>query len=440
MNAPGGNTVTTAEHAVSMMLALARHIPQASASIRDGKWEKKRFMGVEISGKTLGIIGLGHIGRVVASRAKGLDMRVIAADPYVTEEAAEALGVELLPLDTVFSQADFISLHVPRLEETRNLIREETIRKMKAGVRIINCARGEVVNLEDLHGALNDGHVAGAAIDVYPQEPPDASWPILKHPSVIFTPHLGASTGEAQQKVAEMIARQMVSFLINGVITNAVNFPSVSSDVMRQLEPHLNLAESMGAIMGQVVREPSDIAITYSGGVTNFDTRVLTHAALKGFLSCFTDRPVNYVNAPAFARDKGLRIEETTRQTMEDYTNLIQMKLLGYEGELNEIWGTIFAKKYQRIVRLGQMNIDALPEGPMLLIQNHDRPGVIGNIGTTLARHGINIARFHLGRREGRALCMVNLDTPIEDSVIEEIRALPNILTAYRISLDTRFN
>jgi len=237
MNAPGGNTVTTGEHAISLMLALARNIPQATASIRDGKWEKKKFMGVEIEGKSLGIIGLGQIGRVVASRAQGLGMKVIAADPYITREAASSMGVELVLLDDLLSRADFITLHVPRLEETKNLIRKETIEKMKPGVRIINCARGEVVNVDDLYEALMGGHVAGAGLDVFPQEPPDFALPIFQHPNVIFTPHLGASTGEAQEKVAAMIARQMVSYLIDGVITNAVNFPSISMEVMDQLRP-----------------------------------------------------------------------------------------------------------------------------------------------------------------------------------------------------------
>lgn len=435
MNAPGGNTVTTAEHAVSLMLSLARQIPQATASIRDGKWEKKKFMGIELTGKTLGIIGLGQIGRVVAARARGLEMRVIASDPYVTAEAAVAVGVELVPLDHLLGQSDFITLHVPRLDETKNLIRKETLQKMKRGVRIINCARGEVVNLVDLHEALVSGQVAGAALDVFPSEPPDPSWPILSHPNVVFTPHLGASTDEAQQKVAEMIARQMVGYLIHGVITNAVNFPSVPPDVLSKLRQHLTLAERMGGLMGQLSRETADISITYSGYVTEFDTRVLTHAVLKGFLGVFTDKPVNYVNAPALAKDKGISFDETVSQSTQDYTNLIRVRLGSRKGDLNEIWGTVFAKKYQRIVKLGQIFMDAIPEGAMLVIENHDRPGVIGNVGTTLARHGINIARFHLGRREDRALCMVNIDTEAPEAVVEEIRALPNVIAAYKILL-----
>lgn len=437
MNAPGGNTVTTAEHAISHLLALARHIPQATASIRAGKWEKKKFMGVEITGKILGVIGLGQIGRVVASRARGLNMRVIASDPFVTEEAAKALGVELVSMDEAFARSDFITLHVPRLDETKNLIRKETIETMKAGVRIINCSRGEVVNLDDLYEALQSGQVAGAALDVFPQEPPDASWPILQHENVILSPHLGASTGEAQENVAEMIARQMVDYLVNGVIINAVNFPSISREIMEQLSPHLNLAERMGSLMGQLNRHPGNINITYSGEVALLDTRPLTHAVLKGFLSSFTDQPVNYVSAPARAKEKGIKVEETVSQETHDYMSLIKVKLSGQEGDLDEVWGTIFGKKYPRIVKLGMVYMDAIPEGSVLVIQNHDKTGVIGNIGTTLAEHKLNIGRFQLGRHNDKALCLVNIDTPADNDVVEKIKAIPNIISVRQIHLDS---
>lgn len=435
MNAPGGNTVTTAEHALSMMLSLARHIPQATASIKSGAWEKKRFMGTEIAGKILGIVGLGHIGRVVASRAQGLEMKVLASDPYVTKDAAASLGVELVSLDELLSRSDFITLHVPKLEETKNLIRKETIEKMKKGVRIINCARGEVVNIDDLNEALVSGKVAGAALDVFPQEPPDFSHPLFSNPNAIFTPHLGASTDEAQDKVAEMIARQMVSYLLDGIITNAVNFPSIPMEQMGPMRPYLMLAERLGSMMGQVSRQASYISVTYSGAAAGFDTRVLTHAVLKGFLGAFTDTPVNYVNAPLRAKVKGIKVEETVTQQTEDYTNLIKVNLPGVKGALNEAWGTIFAKRYQRIIRLGQIYVDAIPEGAMLIIENEDRPGVIGSIGGLLAGKGVNIGRFHLGRREGKAICMVNLDTPVDQKAIEEIRRLPNIISVNYVTL-----
>ncbi|MFH2218549.1 MAG: phosphoglycerate dehydrogenase [Pseudomonadota bacterium] len=435
MNTPDGNTVTTAEHAISLMLALARNIPQGTASIREGKWEKKKLAGIEITGKTLGIVGLGHIGRVVASRAKGLKMNVVASDPFVSQEAAKALEVELLPLDDLLACSDLISLHVPRLKETVGMIDASAIQKMKPGVRIINCARGEIVNLDDLHAAILSGHVAGAALDVFPQEPPDPALPILQLPNVIFTPHLGASTGEAQLKVAEMIAKQMAGYLIEGIIANAVNFPSLSMEVMDQLRLYLDLAEKMGSLMGQLVRKIHDITISYSGDVAVLDTRPLTHAVLKGLLGSFSDTPVNYVNAPALAREKGIHVNETRSQEKDHFSSLIKVKLEDHPGEPDEIWGTIFEKEYPRIVRIGEVYLDAIPEGWMIVIENVDRPGVIGNVGTTLGQHNINIGRFQLGRREDRAVCLVNIDTPADEHVIERLLSLPNILTVRQVHL-----
>ena len=435
MNAPGGNTVTTAEHTISLMLALARNIPQGTASLREGKWEKKKLPGVEITGKTLGIIGLGHIGRVVADRAKGLKMKVIAADPYVSKEAAKSLEVELVPLEDLLARSDFITLHVPRLKETANMIDAATIDKMKPGVRVINCSRGEIVKLDDLYRAILSGHVAGAALDVFPQEPPDPSLPILQQPNVIFTPHLGASTGEAQLKVANMIAHQIAAYLVDGIITNAVNFPSVSMEIMDQLRPHLDLAEKMGSLMGQLVRKVHDITISYSGSVSRLDTRPLTHAVLKGLLGSFTDTPVNYVNAPSLAQEKGIHVRETISRTTYDFTSLIRVKLEDHKEGIDEIWGTIYENKYPRLVRIGEIYLDAIPEGWMIVINNFDKPGVIGNLGTTLGRHNINIGRFQLGRRGERALCLVNIDTPADEKVIEEIKSLPNIISVRQVHL-----
>jgi D-3-phosphoglycerate dehydrogenase / 2-oxoglutarate reductase len=435
MNAPGGNTITTAEHTISLMLALARNIPQGTASLREGKWEKKKLAGVEITGKTLGIIGLGHIGRIVADRAKGLKMNVIAADPYVSKEAAKTLEVELVPLDELLTRSDFITLHVPRLQETTGMINSATINKMKPGVRLINCSRGEIVNIEDLYQAVSSGHIAGAALDVFPEEPPNSDLPILQHPNVIFTPHLGASTGEAQVKVADMISKQIAAYLIDGIITNAVNFPSLPMEMMNQLGPHLDLTEKMGSLMGQLVRKIHDITISYSGSVANLDTRPLTHAALKGLLGSFTDTPVNYVNAPALARDKGIHVHETISSAKHDFTSLIRIKLEGHEGEIDEIWGTIYENKYPRLVKIGEIYLDAIPEGWMIIIMNVDKPGVIGNVGTTLGRYNINIGRFQLGRRGDRAICLVNIDTPADETVLEELGTLPNIISVRQVHL-----
>jgi D-3-phosphoglycerate dehydrogenase len=435
MNAPGGNTVTTAEHTVSLMLALARNIPQATASIRAGKWDKKNLIGVEVSGKTLGVVGFGNIGRVVAERAIGLKMKVIAADPFVSKKAVSDLEVELVDLDDLLVRSDFISLHVPRLKETLNMINAETILKMKPGVKIINCSRGEVVQLNDLYDAVLSGHVAGVALDVFPAEPPDPSLPILQHPNVIFTPHLGASTGEAQVKVADMIANQIAAYLLRGIITNAVNFPSLSLEVMSQIRPYLDLAEKMGSLMGQLATKVHDVTINYSGDLISLDTRPLAHAIIKGFLGAFTDQPVNYVNALEIAKEKGIHVSSTRSESKDDFSSLIRVRLEGQEEELNDIWGTIYEKKYPRLVRIGEIYLDAIPEGSMIVIQNFDRPGVIGNVGTTLGRHNINIGRFQLGRRDDRALCMVNIDTPAGEDVIKAIQSLPNIISVRQVHL-----
>jgi D-3-phosphoglycerate dehydrogenase len=436
MNAPGGNTITTAEHAISLMLSLSRNIPQATASIREGKWEKKALSGVEITGKTLGVIGLGQIGKIVANRARGLEMKVIAADPFISQEAARELEVELVSIDDLFARSDFITLHVPRLKETTGMINKDTINKMKKGVRLINCSRGEIVNIEDLHNAIVAGHVAGAALDVFPTEPPDTSLSIFQLPQVIFTPHLGASTGEAQIKVAEMIANQMAEYLINDIISNAVNVPSISKESLDQIHPYLQLAEKMGSLMGQLERKIHDITLTYNGQIAKLDTQLLTHAALKGLLGSFADTPVNYINALTLAKERGIKVSKTISEDNDDFAGVIKVKLEGRENGPNEVWGTIFGRKDPRLVRLGEIYMDAIPQGSMIIIQNIDKPGVIGNIGTTLGKHNVNIGRFHLGRRDEKALCMVNIDSPAEDVVIEELKALPNIISVKQVHLN----
>lgn len=436
MNAPGGNTVTTAEHAISLMLALARNIPQGTSSIKEGKWEKKQLSGVEITGKTLGIVGLGQIGQIVAQRAKGLMMNVITSDPYISSEAASKLNVERVSFDELLKRSDFITLHVPKLKETTGMIDYDTMKKMKKGVRIINCSRGEVVQLADLEKALEEEHVAGAALDVFPKEPPGNEFSVIQHPRVILTPHLGASTGEAQDKVAEMIANQMSAYLLSGVITNAVNFPSVSKSVMDQLRVHLQLAEKMGALMGQLTRKISDITITYTGQLAKLETKPLTHAILKGFLAAFSHQGINYVNAPSLAAEKGISVKEAISDERHDFSNLIKIKLEGQKEGTDEIWGTVFSQSYPRIVKLGKIYMDAIPEGSMIILENYDKPGVIGNLGTLLGKYDINIGRFQLGRRDDKALCMVNIDATAPDEVIEEILSLPNIISVKQVQLD----
>ena len=345
------------------------------------------------------------------------------------------MGVRLVDQEELLARSDFITLHVPRLKETENFINADTLAKMKPGARLINCSRGEVVNLDDLHAAVSSGHLAGAALDVFPKEPPDPGLAVLSHPNIIFTPHLGASTGEAQVNVARMIAEQMSAYLLDGVITNAVNFPSVSMEEMAQLRPHLNLAEKMGSLIGQLVGAVHDVTITYSGEISRLSTRPVTHALLKGLLGAYTHNPINYVNARAIALDKGMRIRETTDQSPEDFSSLIKLKIEGAESSPNEIWGTIYEKKYPRLVRMGDVYLDAIPEGSMIVIENIDKPGVIGHVGTTLGRHNVNIGRFQLGRRDDRAVCLVNIDSPANEKALEEIKSLPVILSVRQVDL-----
>jgi D-3-phosphoglycerate dehydrogenase len=435
MNTPGGNAVAAAEHTLSLMLALARNIPQANASMKSGKWDKSRFMGIEVCDKVLGVIGLGNIGRIVAERALGLKMKVISYDPFITTDAAAKLGIEMVDIDTLLAHSDFITIHTPRTDETKNLIRKDTITKMKHGVRIINCARGGIVNEADLLEGLESGKIAGAALDVFEKEPPEPS-PLFELPNVILTPHLGASTDEAQVNVSVAIARQMVEFLLTGTITNAVNFPSLSKEALQQIQPYLNLAERMGKLTGQLLKQVRNITVEYSGEVTDLETRPITLAVLKGLLTSFLDVPVNYVSAQALARERGINVQETTSFQSLDFTSLITLKVKDGKPEVQEISGTLFGKNDPRIVYVDGIYLDAIPEGAMLIIHNHDRPGVIGNIGTTLGKNNINIGRFQLGRKGGEALCMVNIDAPASEQVLEDLHGLPNIISVRQVRLD----
>jgi len=435
MNTPGGNAVTTAEHALSLLLSLARKIPQAYHSMKEKKWEKNKFTGVEVMGKTLGVVGLGNIGSVVADRAVGLKMKVIAYDPFVTAEVAAKLGVEMVSLDELYARSDFITLHVPKTEETKNMLRAETFAKMKNGVRIINASRGGIVNEKDLIEAIKSKKVAGAALDVFEKEPPEFAGELWEMEEVIFTPHLGASTGEALVNVSVAIARQMVDYLLSGIITNAVNFPSVSKELLVQLSPYINLAERMGRLAGQLSTSAHGVDIEYSGEVAELNTKPVTHALLKGLLESFKDEPVNYVSAPAMAKAKGMAVREMTSHESGDYRTLIKLTIRNQEPEVSEISGTIFGKNDPRIVQIGKVSLDASPSGYVLVIRNHDKPGVIGNIGSLLARFGVNIGRFQLGREAGLALSMVNVDQVVPDQVVDEIRRLPNIISVKQVNL-----
>ena len=437
MNTPGGNTITTAEHAISMMLALSRKIPQATASMKSKKWEKSKFMGSEIYNKTLGIMGIGSIGSVVADRARGLKMNVLAHDPFLSPERAEKLGVELANLDDLLKRSDYITIHVPKSKETINLVNKELFSKMKDGVFLINCARGGIVNEKDLCDAIKSGKVAGAALDVFEKEPPDSDNPLLDLDEVICTPHLGASTEEAQEKVAVAIAEQMVDYLLNGTIMNAVNVPSVDSEILATIRPYLELAERLGSFQGQVVSGGLEqVSIEYSGEVAALAIAPITVSLLKGLLYSILKEDVNYVNAPVIAKDRGIKVIESTTNESEDFTSLITLKVKTSKEE-RLVAGTIFGKSDPWIVQVDQFRIEAVPDKYMFLFHTHDRPGVIGNIGTSLAKHSINISRMQFGREkvEGKSLLLLSTDGSVSSEITEQLRGLPHVISLDSIEI-----
>lgn len=437
MNTPEANAITTAEHTIALMFSLVRKIPQAHLSVKSGLWEREKFKGKEIFGKTLGIIGLGNIGRLVAERAIGLKMKVIAYDPFLTQEAAVKMGVELVSFNELLEMADIITIHTPLTPETKNLIRKETFLRMKKGVIIINCARGGIVNEQDLYEAVKSGIVGEAALDVFEKEPPGMDNPLLKLDEVVFTPHLGASTEEAQTKVSVAIAEQIVDFFINGAVRNAVNMPSISFELLKIMKPYIVLAEKLGSLQGQLCRSGvEEINIEYSGEVAGFDVAPLTIAALKGFLAPIMDITVNYVNAPFVARERGIRVIESKSSRSEDFTSLISIKVKTNIDE-KHVSGTIFGREEPRFVRVNGFSLDVIPQGYLLISENYDKPGFIGAMGSLLGKRGVNIARMHLGRESvgGRAIAFINVDSPIPSGVMEEISALPNIISVTQVVL-----
>jgi D-3-phosphoglycerate dehydrogenase len=437
MNTPTGNVVTTAEHALAMMMALARKIPQATASMKAGKWEKNRFEGVELYEKTLGLLGIGNIGSIVARRAAGLGMKVVAYDPFISAERAAQLGVKLVDLDALFARADFISLHVPRTEQTRNLFRAENFAKMKKGVRIVNCARGGVVNEADLVAAIKSGQVAGAALDVFEKEPLDPASPLLATDEVILTPHLGASTAEAQVNVATEVARQAVDYLAKGIVRNAVNMPSVDPETLAKIGPFLELSARMGRFLGQLGEgRMEEVRIEYAGELAGADTRPLTASFLEGLLRPILKEMVNIVNAPLMAKERGIKVTESTTTETGDFTSLITVTLKTDQAT-RVISGTLFARKHPRIVRVEGYELELVPDGNLLVFANDDQPGVIGRIGTLLGESGVNIAGMQLGRKEARttALAFLTVDGPVPEKVVAAIRALPFIKRVLQMEL-----
>jgi len=440
MNTPGGSNVTTAEHAIALLLALARNIPQAAAAVRAGEWPRSTWLGTEVCNKVLGIIGLGNIGTIVAERAVGLRMKVIAYDPFVTPEAAARLRVELVSLDQLFPRADFITIHTPLTAETRGLVGRESIARMKRGVRIINCARGGIVDETALADAIRDGQVAGAALDVFEQEPPPRDHPLRTVDQVIATPHLGASTAEAQVNVAVAIAQQVADFLTSGTINNAVNAPSLTPEVLQVLRPYLRLAEKLGSLAAQLAPgPPQEVSIQAAGEVAERELQALGTAVLRGLLDQLIDLDVtysvNYVNAPTIARDRGIRVLQARAQA-SDYANAITVEVKR-AGGTTRVQGAVFAADTVRLTGIGTFRMEAVPEGYILLLHNRDVPGVVGRVGTLLGENAINIAGLQLGRESigGMALSLFHVDDPVPPAVLAKLRTLPQVVSAELLRL-----
>ncbi|MFO1090441.1 MAG: phosphoglycerate dehydrogenase [Hyphomicrobiales bacterium] len=431
MNTPLGNAVTTAEHAISMMLALARQIPQADASTKAGKWEKNRFMGVELAGKTLGVIGCGNIGSIVADRAHGLKMKVIAFDPFLSPERAVEIGVDKVELDELLKRADFISLHTPLTDKTRNIIDASAINRMRRGVRIINCARGGLVDELALAAALQSGHVAGAALDVFETEPATDS-PLFGLDTVVCTPHLGASTSEAQEKVAIQIAEQMADYLTTGAVTNALNMPSITAEEAPRLKPFVALVERLGSFAGQLTDDPvTGIRIEYAGEVGEMNTRALTSALLAGLLRPMLGSGVNMVSAPVAVRERGIKVDEVRQSPRGVYDSYVRLTVRTDQME-RSVAGTVFSDGKPRIIQIKGINMEAEFGRHMLYVTNDDKPGFIGSFGMLMGDAGINIATFHLGRDTpgGSAIALVEVDGPVPARVLNRLQALPQVRQA----------
>jgi D-3-phosphoglycerate dehydrogenase len=434
MNTPQGNALAAAEHSIGLMFAAARKIAFADRTMKQGKWEKKILTGTELSEKTLGVVGIGNIGSIVAEKAIALGMKVIAYDVYVSKEFAQSKGIELVDFDTLLKRSDFIAVHVPLTKDTKDLINKEKLAKMKKGVIIINVARGPVVNEKDLLEALESGHVAFAGLDVFDQEPPAPDNPLVLSEKTVCTPHLGASTKEAQDKVAIDIANQIVDFFQNGVIKNSVNAPSVSLEVAKQIAPYLALAEKLGTVVSVVTDFPiKEIEITYMGHIATVETKVLTQGILKSILSEQMEG-VNYVNAPLIAKSRDIKIKEAKTGEHEDFTTMLQIAVNGDKGR-NTVQGTLFGKKEPRLVKINNIYLEADLKGSMLLVYNNDKPGVIAGIGNVFFIRGINIGGMHFGRESvgGLAISLLDVDQIIEDNVIREVSTLPNIISAKQI-------
>ena len=436
VNTPEGNNITTAEHALALMVALARHVPQATASMKEGKWEKKKFQGMELFNRTLGVIGAGNIGRIVVSRAKGLGMRVVVADPFLTAEAAARMDVEQVEIDELLSRADVITVHVPKTKDTTGILNAEAFAKCKPGVLVINAARGGIVDEADLYAALDSGQVGGAGLDVFEEEPPPADHPLVSHPRVICTPHLGASTEQAQVNVSVAVAEQVRDYLLDGVVRNSINVPSISPELMAEVGPYLELGEKLGRFQGQLVESAVDqIEVEYAGDICEINVAPITIAVLRGLLER-SQTNVNMVNAPILAQEMGIKLIETKVRKPVDFASSISVRTRsGTAARLIE--GAIFHGNQPRIVRVDDFMLEAIPEGPTLLLHNHDQAGVVGTVGSILGEAGINISRMQLGLVPERqeAAMLVNVDSVPPESVLERLRGVPHMITAKLLEL-----
>jgi D-3-phosphoglycerate dehydrogenase/(S)-sulfolactate dehydrogenase len=437
MNTPGGSSVTVAELALAMILSLYRHVPSATASVKAGKWEKKRFQGREIAGKTLGVVGIGNIGSVLVDRARAMKMKVVAYDPFITQEAAAKMGATLVDLETLWLEADVVSLHVPLTEQTRHLVRAETLARMKKGAILVNCARGGIVDERAVADALASGHLGGAALDVFEKEPPPEDHPLFALDNLVCTPHIGASTEEAQSAVAVAIAEQLVAYLRDGVVQNAVNVPGLPKEILDQLAPFLPLAERLGSLAAQLAPQgPTEVVVEVAGELSSVPMRPLAARALVGILRHFLDTPVNEVNAPAIAKDRGIHVREVRSAEPHDWASLVTVLVRGGAGEAL-VAGTVYGKREARIVRVNGFRVEAVPDGHVIVCENDDAPGVVGNLGTVLGSAGVNIARISLSRLDDRsgAFSFLNVDSAPTPQLLEQLRGLPHVRSVRALRL-----
>jgi D-3-phosphoglycerate dehydrogenase len=437
VNTPEGNNVTTAEHAIALLVSLARHIPQATASMKAGKWEKKKFQGTELFNRVLGVVGAGNIGRIVVDRALGLGMKVIVADPYLSPERAAQMEVEKVELDELLSRSDAITVHVPKTKDTTGLLDRKAFAKCKKGVLVINAARGGIVDESALYEALDSGQVGGAALDVFVEEPPPQDHPLVQHPLVICTPHLGASTEQAQINVSVAVAEQVRDYLLQDVVRNSINVPSISQELMAEFAPYLALAEKLGRFQGQLAKcAVQRVEVEYAGDIAKMKVAPVTIAVLKGLLEC-TQSSVNMVNAPILAQDLGIKLIESKVGRSQDFASSITVRVKGKNTPECLIEGAVFHGGQPRIVRLDDFMLEAIPEGPTLLVQNHDQAGVVGTVGTLLGEEGINISRMQLAlvRERNEAAMLVNVDSVPSEKTLNKLRSLPHVTNAQLVEL-----